>query len=382
MNYKKPNIFFYRLTQGLAWFIATFVFHRKFVRNEIKGKKGPFVVIANHQAKLDFTTLIGATSRPMSIVVSNSFYQSMPIKKLLDYLGMIPKQQFQTTITDLKNAENLVNGSTVRTLGYNTYNDGGGAFYKVRTVTNDDVENDMDIIELYDNYLVAELLTDGKLNVKTFGAVGDGVFDNTDIIREAIAYCKRKNTSLYFPIGIYNVNGNYTIDFSLKIEGDHVGNWHYNTDNLSNSLLFASVINDINDSEDDPEYYLFNCDTNNKGCIEINNLHIQGQNNTHSCINLVHAGWTFYSNNLTIDNYWYKAINTLTQYDSNIDNLTIERCGKGIYNTKPQYAITLGRYNVTETNTNAIHINNLHMEFCRYYMNFDINQDISINNSI
>ena len=92
MNYKKPNIFIYRLTQGVAWFIATFVFRRKIVRNEIKGKKGPFVVIANHQAKLDFTTLIGATKRPMSIVVSNSFYQSMPIKKLLDYLGMIPKQ--------------------------------------------------------------------------------------------------------------------------------------------------------------------------------------------------------------------------------------------------------------------------------------------------
>lgn len=102
MNYKKPNIFFYRLTQGLAWFIATFVFRRKFLRNEIKGKKGPFVVIANHQAKLDFTTLIGATKRPMSIVVSNSFYQSMPIKKFLDYLGMIPKQQFQTTIGDMK----------------------------------------------------------------------------------------------------------------------------------------------------------------------------------------------------------------------------------------------------------------------------------------
>ena len=116
MNYKKPNIFFYRLMQGLAWFIARFVFHQRFIRNEIKGKKGPFVIIANHQAKLDFTTLIGATSRPMSIVVSNSFYQSMPIKKILDYLGMIPKQQFQTTIGDMKRMKSVIDNGEILVL--------------------------------------------------------------------------------------------------------------------------------------------------------------------------------------------------------------------------------------------------------------------------
>ena len=116
MNYKKPNIFFYRLMQGLAWFIARFVFHRRFIRNEIKGKKGPFVIIANHQAKLDFTTLIGATGRPMSIVVSNSFYQSMPIKKILDYLGMIPKQQFQTTIDDMKRMKSVIDNGEILVL--------------------------------------------------------------------------------------------------------------------------------------------------------------------------------------------------------------------------------------------------------------------------
>jgi len=116
MNYKKPNIFFYCLMQGLAWFIARFVFHRRFIRNEIKGKKGPFVIIANHQAKLDFTTLIGATGRPMSIVVSNSFYQSMPIKKILDYLGMIPKQQFQTTIGDMKRMKSVIDNGEILVL--------------------------------------------------------------------------------------------------------------------------------------------------------------------------------------------------------------------------------------------------------------------------
>ena len=35
------NIFLYRLVQFLAWFVAIFAFRRKFLRNEIKGKKGP-----------------------------------------------------------------------------------------------------------------------------------------------------------------------------------------------------------------------------------------------------------------------------------------------------------------------------------------------------
>ena len=68
MHYKKPNLLCYRIAQIAAWLVATFVFRRKILRNEIKGKKGPFVVIANHQAALDFVNLIGATRRPMSFV--------------------------------------------------------------------------------------------------------------------------------------------------------------------------------------------------------------------------------------------------------------------------------------------------------------------------
>ena len=100
-NSNKQNIFLYRLVQFLAWFIAVFAFRRKFMRNEIKGKKGPFVIIANHEAALDFVNLIGATRTPLSFVISNSFYTTLPFKKIVSKLGMIPKQQFQTSLRDL-----------------------------------------------------------------------------------------------------------------------------------------------------------------------------------------------------------------------------------------------------------------------------------------
>lgn len=101
-NYQRPNLFYYRLAQAASHIVATCIFKRKILRNEIKDAKGPFVVIANHQAAYDFVNLIGTCRRPMSFVISNSFYQSLPIKGVLDKMAVIPKQQFQTNVADLK----------------------------------------------------------------------------------------------------------------------------------------------------------------------------------------------------------------------------------------------------------------------------------------
>ena len=100
-HYQKPNMPLYRLTQGVSYIAERILFRRKFMRNELKGKKGPIVVIANHQAALDFINLIGATREPMTFVISNSFYSTLPFKGIMDKIGVIPKQQFQTSIKDI-----------------------------------------------------------------------------------------------------------------------------------------------------------------------------------------------------------------------------------------------------------------------------------------
>lgn len=109
MKYNKPKLFYYRTAQAISWLVATFIFRRKIIRNEIKGKSGPFVVIANHEASLDFVNLIGLTNRPMTFVISNSFYNTLPVKGFLKKLAVIPKQQFQTTISDLKAMKSVIN---------------------------------------------------------------------------------------------------------------------------------------------------------------------------------------------------------------------------------------------------------------------------------
>ena len=69
MSKNKPNMIIYRSAQLLSRIIAGVVFKNKYIRNEIKGKKGPMVIVANHQAALDFTMLIGATKEPQTFVV-------------------------------------------------------------------------------------------------------------------------------------------------------------------------------------------------------------------------------------------------------------------------------------------------------------------------
>lgn len=102
MHYQKPSLLYYRLAQAASCVVAGCIFKRKLLRNEIRNRKGPFVVIANHQAAYDFVNLISACKRPMSFVISNSFYQSLPVKGILDKMAVIPKQQFQTAVGDLK----------------------------------------------------------------------------------------------------------------------------------------------------------------------------------------------------------------------------------------------------------------------------------------
>ena len=77
-EYKKPNWFIYFLYRMASKFLAKFIFNTKIVRNELKGVKGPYVVIANHESAIDFINACAAINRRAHFVISNSFYNTMP----------------------------------------------------------------------------------------------------------------------------------------------------------------------------------------------------------------------------------------------------------------------------------------------------------------
>lgn len=73
------------------------------------------------------------------------------------------------TVADLEDAQNLNDGSFVKTYGKTTYNDGYGAFYKIRGILNTDVIDGDNIVGLT-NYpsLIAEKMPDTEISsIKT-----------------------------------------------------------------------------------------------------------------------------------------------------------------------------------------------------------------------
>lgn len=139
---------------------------------------------------------------------------------IAQYLGLAGLLTFNT-VSDMKNATNLVNGSTCQTLGYHDINDGGSAIYKVRNITNSDTVNEMDKIALNNENLIAEIVLTDKLNINQFGAIGDNSSDNTDILKYCVTYCLTKHLIMYIPNGRYILNDTLTSQsYGILIEGE------------------------------------------------------------------------------------------------------------------------------------------------------------------
>lgn len=127
---------------------------------------------------------------------------------IAQYLSLSSVLAFNT-VADMVAGENLVDGSFTQTYGFYSLNDGGGAKYKIRTVTNQDVEDGQQIIRMNDTSLVAELIKSEPINVKQCGVHGDGETDDTALIQNLIDTNGLK--TLYFPEGEYLISEPLTI---------------------------------------------------------------------------------------------------------------------------------------------------------------------------
>lgn len=101
-------------------------------------------------------------------------------------------------VSSMKESINLIDGSYAETLGYHTKNDGGSALYKIREITNEDVVDEVNIIAIGSDDLIAELIL-LEANPEIYGAYGDGVHDDTNAIQKMLNendICKMNKTYL------------------------------------------------------------------------------------------------------------------------------------------------------------------------------------------
>ena len=116
------------------------------------------------------------------------------------------------TVADLIDATIDV-GVVAATKGYYLVNDGGAAVYIIRTRVAGDVDNGGSIIFL-DNGATAELITNGVVSVKQFGAYGNGTNDDTTAFSNTIAYATNND---FLPIvftGSYKVTSDVSGTFA------------------------------------------------------------------------------------------------------------------------------------------------------------------------
>lgn len=100
------------------------------------------------------------------------------------------------TVADMVASPNLIDGSYARTLGYHSKNDRGGALYKIRAITNDDVVDGGAIVEMEDDTLIAELIYDNGILPEQYGCYGDGTHDDTVQFKKLLNLITTKGLTL------------------------------------------------------------------------------------------------------------------------------------------------------------------------------------------
>ena len=119
------------------------------------------------------------------------------------------------TVSDMINSPNLHDGMYTQTLGYYSSNDLGGTYYEISTVET------LYSIPLLHN-LYASPIGIYDINVKMFGAYGNGINNDSDFIQTSINYCHDYNIKkIIIPCGTYIIDSTVNIPSNIEIIGDY-----------------------------------------------------------------------------------------------------------------------------------------------------------------
>lgn len=155
--------------------------------------------------------------------------ESGELQNIIGEFLKINTQLIYNTVAEMKSSNNLIVGSTAKTLGFYELNDGGKATYKIVDDANLNVDNMT--VHLLDNGLKAVLQYNTRINIMTLGARKQDKENNKYDIKPYIEKYfdlldKNKNRlTLYIPAGVWYCSA-YEIlyTYGFVIEGDNP-NW-------------------------------------------------------------------------------------------------------------------------------------------------------------
>ena len=127
-------------------------------------------------------------------------------------------------VEEMKASNKVKTGYTLKTLGYYEQNDGGGADYVIVDDIGEDKIDEASLITLQKE-LYAKLLVQDYVNVKQFGAKGDGETDDTESIQKSFDLASKYGTKLIFPKAIYSVS---KVTYNATVTSGNPANIEFN----------------------------------------------------------------------------------------------------------------------------------------------------------
>lgn len=250
---------------------------------------------------------------------------------IAQYLGLAGMITF-STFNEMSNAENLVNGSKCRTLGFNEANDSGGATYLIRTTAPETY------YETLANGKYAELIVENTINLMTFYGKSEVVIEGMETYRvwnEALSSAfeaSNGNAEIIIPSGTFYLNDTVQLPFNITIRGVNQETSIFKLVPYSNCDMFHLGIAGTQDSSK-----LIN--------LTIHGDFIQNYRNEHSTQSTTGNGVVFVTNSTDCDGCI-------------IDNCYIENFAEnGVVVNKGLYVITVKNSQIRFNRYNGIYNN-------------------------
>ena len=229
---------------------------------------------------------------------------------IADYLNSKAIFGFDT-VNDMKQATNLIDGSYAKTLGFYSKNDGGMATYKIRTITNDDVLDNITIIPIGENNLIAELIIENTMSPEMFGAKGNNQDDDFVFLNKMFSSnCKN-----------IIMNNNYKVGSLLNIENKFIkgkGTIYFNEDTTGNIELINTFIDGIN--------LIAPCTSNNIYHYVLSGNNFEIKNSLIEGIIGIYNARNKSIENINVNNCTIKGMYRDISLLGLVNNITIEKC--------------------------------------------------------
>ena len=260
-------------------------------------------IIKNKLGIIEFTNKIYEEAGKMTETVKNSDKKPGAadaltiIKYKLDMnKSNLPKVYTFKNVEEMKKSLILKKGDICETLGYYEENDGGNGLYKI--VDDENLNEDNGKIHYLKQNLKAKLvLEDNMINVKQYGAKGDGITDDTQAFENA----RKSYNCIYIPEATYLVKYFATNENAIIYGNNSTLNCTFKDTTIINTIRSNSKLYDltINSLDEDREWNRI--DITSKENVLLSNCTITGFKHNSSLPN----AWGIYlhnSSNITISN--------------------------------------------------------------------------------